>query len=176
MRTLRLNLLATLVALGLALAAAHGASAATKDVLLPEDGLVKAIKHYRATTRTLQGVMGRRVRYARLRAVSLRQARNVWHHRAVATRERFLRGPAHRSAWLCIHRYEGAWTDGGGPYYGGLQMDIGFQSSYGSALLDTKGTANHWSPLEQMWIAERAYRSGRGFYPWPNTARYCGLI
>jgi len=32
------------------------------------------------------------------------------------------------------------------------------------------------SPLEQMWVAERAYRNGRGFYPWPNTARYCGLI
>jgi hypothetical protein len=27
-----------------------------------------------------------------------------------------------------------------------------------------------------MWVAERAYRSGRGFYPWPNTARACGLI
>jgi hypothetical protein len=27
-----------------------------------------------------------------------------------------------------------------------------------------------------MWIAEKAYRAGRGFYPWPNTARYCGLI
>jgi hypothetical protein len=27
-----------------------------------------------------------------------------------------------------------------------------------------------------MWAAERAHRSGRGFYPWPNTARYCGLI
>ncbi len=30
--------------------------------------------------------------------------------------------------------------------------------------------------VEQMWVAERAHRSGRGFYPWPNTARYCGLI
>jgi hypothetical protein len=25
-------------------------------------------------------------------------------------------------------------------------------------------------------VAERAYRSGRGFYPWPNSARACGLI
>lgn len=25
-------------------------------------------------------------------------------------------------------------------------------------------------------VAERARRSGRGFYPWPNTARECGLI
>lgn len=84
--------------------------------------------------------------------------------------------PPHYSAWLCIHRYEGSWTDGGSPYWGGLQMDWTFMSSYGSTLLTSKGTADHWTPLEQMWVAERAYSSGRGFYPWPNTARYCGLI
>jgi hypothetical protein len=27
-----------------------------------------------------------------------------------------------------------------------------------------------------MWIAERALRAGRGFYPWPLAARRCGLI
>ena len=51
-----------------------------------------------------------------------------------------------------------------------------FQRLYGGHLLRRKGTADRWTPLEQMWVAERAYRSGRGFYPWPNTARYCGLI
>jgi hypothetical protein len=176
MRTLRFTFLAALVALALALVVAQGAPAGTAQAVLPEGALVKAIKHYRRTTITLQNVMGHRVHFHRLRHVSLRHARTIWRHRAVATRNRFLRGPAHKSAWLCIHRYEGAWTDGGSPYYGGLQMDIGFQSSYGSALLSTKGTANNWTPLEQMWVAERAYRSGRGFYPWPNTARYCGLI
>ena len=25
-------------------------------------------------------------------------------------------------------------------------------------------------------LAEHAYESGRGYYPWPHTARYCGLI
>jgi hypothetical protein len=80
------------------------------------------------------------------------------------------------SAFLCIHRYEGSWTDPNPPYYGGLQMDYGFQSTYGSALLRAKGTADHWTPAEQIAVAIRAYRSGRGFYPWPNTARYCGLI
>ena len=69
-----------------------------------------------------------------------------------------------------------SWRDGGGPYYGGLQMDLGFQRTYAPRLLQDKGTADHWTPLEQIWVAERAYRSGRGFYPWPNTARYCGLI
>jgi hypothetical protein len=63
----------------------------------------------------------------------------------------------------------------GGPYYGGLQMDLEFQRTYGRYLLRKKGTANRWSPLEQMWVAERALRT-RGFYPWPNTARWCRLI
>jgi hypothetical protein len=81
----------------------------------------------------------------------------------------------HLREFLCIHHYEGSWTDSGGPYYGGLQMDLGFQAAYGRALLRTKGTADHWTPLEQIWVAERAYKS-RGFYPWPNTARFCGLI
>ena len=84
--------------------------------------------------------------------------------------------PPHYSAWLCIHSHEGSWTDDGAPYYGGLQMDWSFMSSYGGHLLRAKGPANNWTPLEQMWVAERAYSSGRGFYPWPNTARMCGLL
>ena len=83
--------------------------------------------------------------------------------------------PPHLAAFLCIHRYEGSWRDGGGPYYGGLQMDLGFQRTYAPWLLRTKGTADHWTPLEQIWTAEKAARS-RGFWPWPNTARSCGLL
>ena len=101
--------------------------------------------------------------------------RDLWKHRAKRATP-----PGSPSAalagWLCIHRYEGAWHRSNGPYYGGLQMDLGFQRTYGARLLRTKGTADHWTPLEQMWVAERAHRSGRGYYPWPNTARYCGLI
>jgi len=85
-------------------------------------------------------------------------------------------GPPNRSAWMCIHHYEGAWNDPNPPFWGGLQMDSGFQATYGAFLLRLKGTADHWTPLEQIWTAEYARRSGRGFYPWPNTARYCGLI
>jgi hypothetical protein len=55
-------------------------------------------------------------------------------------------------------------------------MNLDFQRTYGPELLRRKGTANKWSAVEQMWVAERAHRSGRGFHPWPNTARYCGLI
>ena len=98
----------------------------------------------------------------------------LWRHRALAARHE-AQNPPHKSQWLCIHRYEGSWSDAGAPYYGGLQMDVGFQETYGLDLYRAKGTADHWSPLEQMWVAERAYRT-RGFWPWPNTARFCGLI
>lgn len=81
----------------------------------------------------------------------------------------------HRAQWMCIHRYEGAWNDPGAPYWGGLQMDLEFQQTYAPWLLRSKGTADHWTPDEQMQTAERAYRSGRGFGPWPNTRRMCGL-
>ena len=99
----------------------------------------------------------------------------LWRRHARVVEHR-AKHPPNLRAWLCIHRYEASWTDGGAPYYGGLQMDITFQRHYAARLLRTKGTANHWSPLEQIWVAEKARRSGRGFYPWPNTARYCGLI
>ena len=106
--------------------------------------------------------------------------RDLWKRRA-ARAERLAQRPPHRSAWLCIHRFErhpgqGWATHTGNGYYGGLQMDLSFQRAYGRELLRRKGTANHWTAAEQMWVAERAYRSGRGFYPWPNTARSCGLI
>jgi hypothetical protein len=55
-------------------------------------------------------------------------------------------------------------------------MDISFQRTYGSYLLRTKGYAHRWTPIEQMWVAERAHRSGRSFHPWPNAARSCGLL
>ena len=99
---------------------------------------------------------------------------SLWRTRAVAAKRQALE-PPHRAQWLCIHHYEGSWTDPASPYYGGLQMDLEFQATYGPELLRAKGSADHWTPLEQMWVAERAYRT-RGFYPWPNTAHYCGLI
>jgi len=79
-------------------------------------------------------------------------------------------------AFHCIHRYEGAWNDPHGPYWGGLQMDYGFQSTYGREYLRAFGTADHWPPSLQIAVAIRAYLSGRGFSPWPYTARRCGLL
>lgn len=83
----------------------------------------------------------------------------------------------HYSSWMCIHHYEGSWTDSGDPYYGGLQMDRGFMLTYGRDMIARfHGFANVWPSWAQMVVAERAYSSGRGFNPWPNTAHYCGLL
>jgi hypothetical protein len=115
---------------------------------------------------------------ARLELHELRQAAD-WQWRSARTLARVAQRPPHLSAWRCIQHYEsgGRWAiNTGNGYYGGLQMDIGFQLAYGAWLYRTKGTAEHWTPLEQMWAAERAHASGRGFTPWPNTARACGLL
>lgn len=82
----------------------------------------------------------------------------------------------HWRDWLCIHSHEGAWNDAGDPYWGGLQMDRGFMQTYAPGALLKRGWANVWTPREQMLVAERAYASGRGFGPWPVTARACGLL
>jgi hypothetical protein len=103
----------------------------------------------------------------------LRQLARKWRHREHAAWWR-ANHPPDFQAWLCIHRYEGNWSDGAGPYWGGLQMDLSFQSTYGGWLLRHKGTADHWSPLEQIWVAVRASHS-RGFSPWPSTARSCSV-
>jgi hypothetical protein len=139
------------------------------------------IGDYQRTTWHWQQLMGRPRtpsagrNLAAMSVPDVRRAVRLWQGRARAA-ERAAHRPPHLRAWLCIHRYEGSWWDGGAPYYGGLQMDWGFMRRYGAQLLRTKGPANRWSPLEQIWVAERAHRSGLGFYPWPNTARSCGLI
>jgi hypothetical protein len=111
-----------------------------------------------------------------------------------------VQGPTgNESNWLCIHGYErnpaqGWATNTGNGYYGGLQMDMSFQRAHGLDLLLKKGTANNWTAHEQMVVAQRAHdgvrtyydddagrvktyqERGRGYNPWPNTARYCGLL
>ena len=80
-------------------------------------------------------------------------------------------------AFLCIHHYEGAWSaNTGNGYYGGLQMDRGFMQRYGAEFIDRWGTADNWPAWAQLEAAARAHDSGRGFTPWPNTARFCGLL
>lgn len=77
-------------------------------------------------------------------------------------------------AFLCIHSHEGSWTDSGAPFWGGLQMDTGFQRSYGGEFYRAFGTANNWPVSVQIAVAIRGYLA-RGFGPWPNTRRMCGI-
>jgi hypothetical protein len=137
------------------------------------------IRHARAGTRRWRTVVLGRPPGNNSRSLSahsvvrLRRLALVWRHREHAAWWRANHPPSLRG-WLCIHHYEGSWTDSGSPYWGGFQMDLSFQARYGSWLLRHKGTADHWSRLEQIWVAVRASRT-RGLSPWPNTAQYCGM-
>jgi hypothetical protein len=179
--------------LTLVLVCVFGALAFTKSQAVPASSLsrsqireaqivVRRIAVYRRATWHWESVMGVRRTpsgSSAARSPDLRYRRwvlRLWQSRA-AQAQRRATAPPHKSDWWCIHQHEGSWhSNTGNGYYGGLQMDLGFQRHYGRDLLRRKGTADRWSPLEQMWVAERAHRSGRGFYPWPNTARHCGLI
>ena len=180
-RLLRLTPALILAGLAVCVLAGPRQAGASTEVHPPGELLVRQIHRYQRETWRWQSLMGVRQTPASSAAEkdpSIRfklWVRDLWHHRAKRARRRAAR-PPHKAGWLCIHRYEGRWNDPDAPYYGGLQMDIGFQRTYGRHLLRRKGTADHWTPLEQMWVAERAHRSGRGYYPWPNTARACGLI
>jgi hypothetical protein len=84
------------------------------------------------------------------------------------------------SAWVsaatCVHRGEGAWSSNtGNGYYGGMQADLSFQRSYLLAAFLKWGTADRWPVRAQLFMAWRGWLS-RGWYPWPLTARRCGLI
>ena len=121
--------------------------------------------------------------YASARGKTAAATLLLWQRRlAVATVQVLRYGhrplpPGLSSAFLCIHHYEGAWTaNTGNGYYGGLQMDRRFQSLYGRDFVARWGTADNWPAWAQLQAAIRAYRSGQGFDPWPNTARACGLI
>jgi hypothetical protein len=180
--SVRLIVLTGALSLGLgAFAQPHAATASSTRVAQLEQ-----IAEFRIETWRWQSLMSKPrtpTHFSERRVESpayLKWVRNLWERRA-RTAERQAENPPHRDEWLCIHRYErnpsqGWGTRTGNGYYGGLQMDIHFQRAYGPELLRRKGTANNWTAVEQMWVAERAHRSGRGFYPWPNTARYCGLI
>jgi hypothetical protein len=135
---------------------------------------VVLVRRLRRTVWHWQAVMGKRRTTVKtsLRSVT---ALRYWRRQARSV-ARVASHPPHKAGWLCIHRYEGSWSDSSDPYWGGLQMDRGFMSTYAPGVLLRRGWADRWTALEQMWVAERAHRSGRGYWPWPNTARSCGLI
>lgn len=164
--------------------ASHAQEAVTGPALVvsEEDRLVRETAVFRREANRMRQIMGKRRFSFQVDAAAFASSLEFrrWVHGAwkaqLARTTRHFRRPPHLRAWRCIHRYEGPWKDPHAPYYGGLQMDLAFQRMYGRMLLRKKGTANRWTRFEQMWVAERALRSGRGFHPWPNTARFCGLL
>lgn len=109
-----------------------------------------------------------------------RWIRDLWQVRADRAEAR-AQDPPNEQAWRCIQRHEasraGGWEAAtGNGYFGGLQMSMTFQRVLAPELLRRKGTADRWTAVEQMWVAERALRRGYGFTPWPNTAHRCGLL
>jgi hypothetical protein len=164
-------------------AAALPAADAGQQTSAMPDGtkIIRKIHRYQRATWRWQRLMGvhrtpTQRTYLRTRDVSYRiHVMHQWRRRAIRARVR-AHHPPHEIAWRCIQRYEGSWKDGWDPYWGGLQMDRSFMRHYAPRHLLRRGWADRWSPVEQMWVAERAFRAGRGFYPWPNTARICGLL
>lgn len=74
----------------------------------------------------------------------------------------------------CVHRGEAPWHYHG--YFdGGMQMDDEFQRDYGLLYLRRWGDAGYWPVWAQLHASFKGWL-GRGWYPWPNTARACGLI
>lgn len=77
------------------------------------------------------------------------------------------------AAFMCIHGYEGAWdANTGNGFYGGLQFGWNEWQTYGGKYASRADLA---SPADQI-RAGIAYHAVSGFSPWPNTARYCGLL
>jgi hypothetical protein len=170
------------VSIGFALAGSTADVARTAETKVdPTTGVVRKIKRYQRATWRWQRLMGvprtpNRRRYVRIRDREYRlHVLRQWRRRAVKAKRR-AHNPPHKWAWRCLQRHEGSWRDGNDPYWGGLQMDRTFMRHYAPRHLLRRGWANTWTPIEQMWVGERAIRAGRGFYPWPNTGRMCGLI
>jgi hypothetical protein len=140
---------------------------------------VLALRHKVVRLRDQRGLLQIRLRPAELKGSisDLEAERSVWVSRLALVRatKPLWRTLDRWDTWMCIHGHEGAWNDPNGPYHGGLQMDSGFMAAYGGDLLERYGTADHWPPAAQVAVAERAFRV-RGFNPWPNTARACGVL
>jgi len=83
-----------------------------------------------------------------------------------------------RLVWLvqafeCVHQYEGSWTaNSGNGFAGGLQFGPAEWQRWGGSYAPS---ADQATPSQQI-AAAIGYHAVSGFYPWPNTARACGLI
>ncbi len=109
----------------------------------------------------------------------LRRLRAELHRERAVRRVQAVGGSPLERDFLCIYAGENGgygWSaDTGNGYYGGLQMDDGFERTYGPEYYRAWGHSSNWPESVQIAVAIRAYLSGRGFEPWPNTSRACGL-
>jgi hypothetical protein len=123
---------------------------------------------------------GRTARWWARRAVQARKDANARGQTIRRLRHAQLRSSAHFFGWLqgadCVHRHESIrWEAAtGNGYYGGMQADLGFQRAYAPDHLARWGTANNWPWWAQLEMAYRGWLF-RGWQPWPNTSRACGL-
>lgn len=85
----------------------------------------------------------------------------------------------HFFGWLanadCVQQKEARWNYNGRTYDGGMQADRSFQRAYGSPYLRRWGPAYLWPWWAQLHMAYNGW-TARGWTPWPNTARECGLL
>jgi hypothetical protein len=129
--------------------------------------LVRARAYNRRLEKIVHREVSRAERYERLVARTRQAAR-----RALGTSP--IGNHPLESAFLCIHGFEGSWRDRGDPYWGGLQMDWDFMRAYGREFLSHWGPASNWPRSVQITVAIKGWLS-RGFGPWPQTRRFCGL-
>jgi hypothetical protein len=152
----------------LAVASSRPQGAARPPQAEPVEAKLARSRRY---ARRLERIVRREVTRAERNERSLRRARHNF-TRALGTSP-FGTHPL-EVGFLCIHRYEGSWRDPGLPYFGGLQMDLDFQRAYGREYLRHFGTADRWPVSVQLAVAIHGWIH-RGYSPWPNTRRSCGL-
>jgi len=101
---------------------------------------------------------------------------NQWRRLARQTHAQY-RNPPQKANFLCIHRFEGSWTDrdsGHNGHYGGVQMGKDEWDKFGRPYTH-KEYPYQASMLDQLWAAYR-YWLVSGFSPWSQTAPNCGLL
>ena len=153
----------------------------------PRASLHRTLTYTRQLTLRLRRIYPGRVTrsFASANAATDRATLRLWQERsaaaAIAVTEHAVRRAQIATSllqdFMCIHHFEGSWdSNTGNGYYGGLQMDLRFMRLYGQEFVARWGTADNWPVWAQLEVAAKAHVSGRGFTPWPNTARACGLL